>query len=220
VSGAVTTVDMRTVLSSCWSEGSRHVCVVQRARAQELVEAAEHSGMQAAGDSRLLLCAACMCPCVAQVDDSGKVSRLRKQCPQCGPGIFMATHFDRVYCGKCTTTYLVSSSTGWQVAGAALCWGVKPCVLRGCCHLVHAGGESRAWLQRQLQQQSNRLWCLPFGSDKGHGIALRRCCCCPVCCYRLCRWRSRPRAARARARSKQDALTALSERSPPHRQHK
>lgn len=42
-----------------------------------------------------------------KVDDSGKVSRLRKQCPQCGPGIFMATHFDRVYCGKCTTTYLV-----------------------------------------------------------------------------------------------------------------
>jgi ribosomal protein S27AE len=70
-----------------------------------------------------------MCPCVAQVDDSGKVSRLRKQCPQCGPGIFMATHFDRVYCGKCTTTYLVSSSTGWQVAGAALCWGVS----HACC---------------------------------------------------------------------------------------
>jgi ribosomal protein S27AE len=39
-----------------------------------------------------------------QVDDSGKVQRLRKQCPQCGPGTFMATHFDRVYCGKCTTT--------------------------------------------------------------------------------------------------------------------
>jgi ubiquitin-small subunit ribosomal protein S27Ae len=38
------------------------------------------------------------------VDDSGKVQRLRKQCPQCGPGTFMATHFDRVYCGKCTTT--------------------------------------------------------------------------------------------------------------------
>ncbi|KAI8475033.1 MAG: ribosomal protein S27a-domain-containing protein [Monoraphidium minutum] len=42
-----------------------------------------------------------------KVDDSGKVQRLRKQCPQCGPGTFMATHFDRVYCGKCTTTYLV-----------------------------------------------------------------------------------------------------------------
>jgi small subunit ribosomal protein S27Ae len=65
---------------------------------------------------------------VAQVDDSGKVSRLRKQCPQCGPGIFMATHFDRVYCGKCTTTYLVSSSTGWQEAGAALSWQVSAMV--------------------------------------------------------------------------------------------
>jgi small subunit ribosomal protein S27Ae len=49
------------------------------------------------------------------VDDSGKVSRLRKQCPQCGPGIFMATHFDRVYCGKCTTTYLVSRSGFWAL---------------------------------------------------------------------------------------------------------
>lgn len=51
--------------------------------------------------------------CGSQVDDSGKVQRLRKQCPQCGPGIFMATHFDRVYCGKCTTTYLVEQ----QAAG-------------------------------------------------------------------------------------------------------
>ena len=37
--------------------------------------------------------------CWLQVDDSGKVSRLRRTCPSenCGPGIFMATHFDRVY---------------------------------------------------------------------------------------------------------------------------
>lgn len=49
----------------------------------------------------------CRAVLTTQVDDSGKVSRLRKQCPQCGPGIFMATHFDRVYCGKCSTTYLV-----------------------------------------------------------------------------------------------------------------
>ena len=41
-----------------------------------------------------------------QVDDSGKVQRLRKVCPQCGPGIFMATHFNRVYCGKCHLTYV------------------------------------------------------------------------------------------------------------------
>ena len=32
-----------------------------------------------------------------QVDDSGKVQRLRKVCPKCGPGMFMATHFNRVY---------------------------------------------------------------------------------------------------------------------------
>ncbi len=41
-----------------------------------------------------------------KVDDSGKVQRLRKVCPQCGPGIFMATHFNRVYCGKCHLAYV------------------------------------------------------------------------------------------------------------------
>ena len=45
-------------------------------------------------------------PSPPQVDDSGKVQRLRKQCPQCGPGTFMATHYDRVYCGKCGTTFV------------------------------------------------------------------------------------------------------------------
>ena len=47
-----------------------------------------------------------------QVDDSGKVQRLRKQCPSCGPGTFMATHFDRVYCGKCSTTFLYEKGAG------------------------------------------------------------------------------------------------------------
>lgn len=41
-----------------------------------------------------------------KVDDAGKVQRLRKVCPQCGPGIFMATHFNRVYCGQCHLTYV------------------------------------------------------------------------------------------------------------------
>ena len=40
-----------------------------------------------------------------KVDDNGKISRLRKECPQCGAGTFMATHFDRHYCGKCHVTY-------------------------------------------------------------------------------------------------------------------
>lgn len=32
-----------------------------------------------------------------KVEDGGKIQRLRKTCPHCGPGIFMATMFDRVY---------------------------------------------------------------------------------------------------------------------------
>ncbi|KAG2318724.1 hypothetical protein Bca4012_055079 [Brassica carinata] len=43
-----------------------------------------------------------------KVDGTGKVQRLRKECPSvsCGPGTFMASHFDRHYCGKCGTTYV------------------------------------------------------------------------------------------------------------------
>mgnify|MGYP002783749222 FL=1 len=39
-----------------------------------------------------------------QVEGNGKVSRLRKECPQCGPSIFMAKHTDRHYCGRCHLT--------------------------------------------------------------------------------------------------------------------
>jgi ribosomal protein S27AE len=45
---------------------------------------------------------------VLQVDDSGKVSRLRKQCPQCGPGIFMATHFDIMHAFATYVTFVLS----------------------------------------------------------------------------------------------------------------
>ena len=40
-----------------------------------------------------------------KVDDSGKIEKLRRECPECGPGTFMATHFDRIYCGKCHVTF-------------------------------------------------------------------------------------------------------------------
>ena len=40
---------------------------------------------------------------------SGKVTRLRKECPACGAGIFMAMHFNRHYCGKCTATYMLEN---------------------------------------------------------------------------------------------------------------
>jgi len=43
-----------------------------------------------------------------QVDDSGKIQRLRRECPasQCGAGVFMARHADRQYCGKCGLTFV------------------------------------------------------------------------------------------------------------------
>jgi small subunit ribosomal protein S27Ae len=42
-----------------------------------------------------------------KVDENGKISRLRCECPsdECGAGVFMASHFDRHYCGKCCLTY-------------------------------------------------------------------------------------------------------------------
>ncbi|RHZ23724.1 hypothetical protein DYB37_002063 [Aphanomyces astaci] len=46
-----------------------------------------------------------------KVDDNGKIKRLKKECPapECGAGVFMATHFDRHYCGKCHVTYKFQS---------------------------------------------------------------------------------------------------------------
>merc|ERR1719234_2287763 len=45
-----------------------------------------------------------------KVDGDDKVQRLRKECPNqtCGPGVFMAMHFNRYYCGKCGLTYLIT----------------------------------------------------------------------------------------------------------------
>jgi small subunit ribosomal protein S27Ae len=45
-----------------------------------------------------------------KVDGSGKVQRLRKESPVCGPGVFMATHFNRYYCGKSGFTYISDKS--------------------------------------------------------------------------------------------------------------
>jgi len=40
---------------------------------------------------------------ILKVED-GKIKRLRKTCPRCGPGVYMAEHEDRYYCGKCHLT--------------------------------------------------------------------------------------------------------------------
>lgn len=35
------------------------------------------------------------------------LERVRKSCPKCGPGFFMAQHKDRMHCGKCSYTEFV-----------------------------------------------------------------------------------------------------------------
>merc|ERR1712064_35983 len=45
-----------------------------------------------------------------KVDDSGKVTRLRKECPIAGPGHFMANHADRYYSGKTGHTIFIDKS--------------------------------------------------------------------------------------------------------------
>eukprot|EP01116_Phalansterium_solitarium_P004111 TRINITY_DN14_c0_g2_i1.p1 TRINITY_DN14_c0_g2~~TRINITY_DN14_c0_g2_i1.p1 ORF type:complete len:172 (+),score=69.80 TRINITY_DN14_c0_g2_i1:2-517(+) len=41
-----------------------------------------------------------------KVDENQKITRLRRECPDCGAGTFMANHFDRLYCGKCGLRYV------------------------------------------------------------------------------------------------------------------
>merc|ERR1712046_55877 len=42
-----------------------------------------------------------------RVDDGeDKLTRMRRECPTCGAGIFMGQHFDRQHCGKCHLTYM------------------------------------------------------------------------------------------------------------------
>ena len=38
--------------------------------------------------------------------DGEKVVRLRRMCEVCPPGTFLAEHDDRLYCGRCRSTYL------------------------------------------------------------------------------------------------------------------
>ncbi len=39
-----------------------------------------------------------------KVDKDGKITRLKRTCPRCGKGVFMAEHKDRYSCGKCGYT--------------------------------------------------------------------------------------------------------------------
>ncbi|EAS04972.1 ubiquitin-40S ribosomal protein S27a (macronuclear) [Tetrahymena thermophila SB210] len=46
-----------------------------------------------------------------KLENNGKVSLQQKGCPKCGPGIFMAKHYDRHYCGKCHLTLKIDAET-------------------------------------------------------------------------------------------------------------
>ena len=49
-----------------------------------------------------------------KVEADGKVTRLLQQCPHelCGAGTFMAKHYNRHYCGKCSMTALIKGMEG------------------------------------------------------------------------------------------------------------
>jgi small subunit ribosomal protein S27Ae len=36
--------------------------------------------------------------------EGDKLTRARKHCPKCGPGVFLAEHENRISCGKCGYT--------------------------------------------------------------------------------------------------------------------
>jgi small subunit ribosomal protein S27Ae len=36
--------------------------------------------------------------------EGDKIQRLKKECPRCGRGVFLAEHSDRFTCGKCNLT--------------------------------------------------------------------------------------------------------------------
>ncbi|MGE0242873.1 MAG: 30S ribosomal protein S27ae [Nitrososphaeraceae archaeon] len=38
---------------------------------------------------------------------SDKVERIKRDCPRCGKGVFMAAHKDRYTCGKCGFTEFI-----------------------------------------------------------------------------------------------------------------
>lgn len=40
--------------------------------------------------------------------EGDKIVRTKPVCPKCGPGVFMATHKDRVSCGRCGYTELTN----------------------------------------------------------------------------------------------------------------
>jgi small subunit ribosomal protein S27Ae len=60
--------------------------------------------------SQLILCIQLMVKYLF-ISGKGTVTQQRKTCPSCGPGTFMAQHWDRYYCGFCHTTIKMDAET-------------------------------------------------------------------------------------------------------------
>merc|ERR1712170_197474 len=54
-----------------------------------------------------------------KVDENGQITRTRTECPHpdCGAGVFMGSHKDRQYCGKCGLTYVYQEGQGGAGGG-------------------------------------------------------------------------------------------------------
>lgn len=44
-----------------------------------------------------------------KIEADNVVTRLRKECPKCGPGTYMAAHFGRLHCGRCSYTLIMKT---------------------------------------------------------------------------------------------------------------
>ncbi len=49
--------------------------------------------------------------------EGNSLVRLRRECPRCGPGVFMAQHADRLYCGRCGHTIWLSQGQQARAPG-------------------------------------------------------------------------------------------------------
>ena len=51
-----------------------------------------------------------------KVDENNKITRLRRECTNCGAASFMAIHYDRYTCGKCGLTLIYKDQKGGKAA--------------------------------------------------------------------------------------------------------
>jgi small subunit ribosomal protein S27Ae len=44
--------------------------------------------------------------------EGGRLERVKRECPRCGRGVFMAQHKDRLHCGRCGYTEWLGKKKG------------------------------------------------------------------------------------------------------------